>query len=132
MSGVLTHTAQKRLFREVEVHDVGREIAELTRSYERSKANLDLLAVKLTRKPSGKIADTNVRVGNHLILDFGVQLTVVGNDLILVVQFIGHHRPNGHRRYLLENHARNNSVLVDFDLTLLLVRGMSKVETLDG
>ena len=72
MSGVLTHTAQKRLFREVEVHDVGREIAEITRSYERSKANLDLLAVKFTRKPSGKIADTNVRVGNHLILDFGV------------------------------------------------------------
>ena len=132
MSGVLTHTAQKRLFHEVEVHDVGGEIAEITRSYERSKANLDLLAVKLTRKPSGKVADTDVRVGNHLILDFGVQLAVVGNDLILVVQFIGHHRPNGHRRYLLENHARNNSVLVDFDLTLLLVRGMSKVETLDG
>ena len=83
MSGVLTHTAQKRLFREVEVHDVGREIAELTRSYERSKANLDLLAVKFTRKPSGKVADTDVRVGNHLILDFGVQLAVVGNNLIL-------------------------------------------------
>lgn len=132
MSGVLTHTAQKRLFHEVEVHDVGREIAEPTRSYERSKANFDLLAVKLTRKPSGKIADTNVRVRNHLILDFGVQLAVVGNDLILVVQFIGHHRPNGNWRNLLESHARNNSVLVDFDLTLLLVRGMSKVETLDG
>ena len=72
MSGVLTHTAQKRLFREVEVHDVGGEIAELTRSYERSKANLDLLAVKFTRKPSGKVTDTDVRVGNHLILDFGV------------------------------------------------------------
>ena len=132
MSGVLTHTAQKRLFHEIEVYDVGREIAELTRSYEWSKANLDLLAVKLTRKPSGKIADTNVRVGNHLILDFGVQLAVVGNDLILEIQFIGHHRPNGNWRNLLENHARNDSVLVDFDLTLLLVRGMSKVETLDG
>ena len=72
MSGVLTHTAQKRLFHEVEVHDVGREIAEITRSYERSKTNLDLLAVKLTRKPSSKVADTDVRVGNHLILDFGV------------------------------------------------------------
>ena len=132
MSGVLTHTAQKRLFHEIEVHDVGREIAEPTRSYERSKANLDLLAVKLTRKPSGKVADTDVRVGNHLILDFGVQLAVVGNDLILVVQFIGHHRPNGNWWNLLESHARNNSVLVDFDLTLLLVRGMSKVETLDG
>lgn len=132
MSGVLTHTAQKRLFHEVEVYDVGREIAEITRSYERSKANLDLLAVKLTRKPSGKVADTDVRVGNHLILDFGVQLAVVGNDLILEVQFIGHHRPNGNWRNLLESHTRNNSVLVDFDLTLLLVRGMSKVETLDG
>lgn len=132
MSGVLTHTAQKRLFHEVEVHDVGREIAEPTRSYERSKANLDLLTVKLTRKPSGKVADTDVRVGNHLILDFGVQFAVVGNNLILVVKFIGHHRPNGNWRNLLESHARNNSVLVDFDLTLLLVRGMSKVETLDG
>lgn len=132
MSGVLTHTAQKRLFREVEVHDVGREIAELTRSYEWSKANLDLLAVKLTRKPSGKVADTDVRVRNHLTLDFGVQLAVVGNYLILKIELVGHHRPNGNWWNLLENHARNNSVLVDFDLTLLLVRGMSKVETFDG
>ena len=53
MSGVLTHTAQKRLFREVEVHDVGREIAELTRSYERSKANLDLLAFQLVERMVG-------------------------------------------------------------------------------
>lgn len=132
MSGVLTHTAQKRLVREIKVHDVGRESAKLAHSYKRSKTNLYLLAVEVILKPSFEVGDTDVRVRNRFILDFGVQFTVVGHHFIFVVQFIGHHRPNRHRRYLLKNHARNDSILVDFDLTLFFVRRMCEVEPFNG
>ena len=70
MSGVLTHTAQKRLVREIKVHDVGRECSELAHSYKWGKTNLYLLSIELARKPGFEVGDTDVRVRNRFILDF--------------------------------------------------------------
>ena len=92
MSGVLTHTAQKRLVSEVEVHDVGRECSELAHSYKRSKTNLYLLAVKLGFEPFDEVTNADVGILTHLLLDFEIKFAVVGNDLILGIQFVRHHR----------------------------------------
>ena len=70
MSDVLTHTAQKRLVREIKVHDVGRECSELAHSYKWGKTNLYLLSSKLARKPGFEVGDADVRVRNRFILDF--------------------------------------------------------------
>ena len=92
MSGVLTHTAQKRLFHEVEVDEVCGEWSETACTDERCKTNLYLLAVKLGFEPFDEVANADVGILTHLLLDFEIKFAVVRNDLILGIQFIRHHR----------------------------------------